>query len=1076
MNVSRLFSAAAIACGFAFAVSAGAATHAKPETSFTQPSVSPDGKRIAFVADGAIWEVAATGGTAQLLVSDSAPDSRPLFSPDGKHLAFVSYKTGHGDIYLLDLDDGSLKRLTWSDVADVPSGFSADGKWLYFTSGRDNIAHFGAVYRVRITGGTPMPVSLELYRNEEAGVPSPDGKLVALVGQGWGSTQWWRHGHAHIDEGAIWLLKNDGSHDYRRLTPDNARALWPMWNPDGQSLYYMSDRSSTENIWSVGLDGSEHAVTHFTAGRCLWPTLAANGKTIAFQRNFHVWTLDTRTGKAEQVPVRLGGAVAGPGTSEKHFTSHFSELALSPDGKKLAFVVHGEVFAAPAKKAGPAHQITHTAAAEFDLRWAPDSRRIVYVSNRDGADHLFVYDFATGKETRFTDTAGNDLTPQFSPDGKWIAFIRNGKQLDAVNVKDGKTRELATGELDLNHPLESTRPFAWSPDSRWVAFLGWGPRMYRNAEVVPLDGGKARTVSYMGNTFADSLWWSPDGKALYFSSGQRTEPGQIARVDLVPKAPQFREQQFLDLFKQSPAPGESQSASASGSKGKGTEAGKKHETVHVSVDFKHIARRLHILPVGLNAGGIALSPDGKTLLFSAEVGGHVNLYTWSLDPLALKPPVAHQITSTPGEKSSAQFSPDGKTVWYLDGGKIYSVPVKGGSPKQFATSASMDVNFQAEKEVAFHEAWRWLANNFHDPHMNGVNWDAIKARYAPLVAGAETKSALQRILNRMVGELDASHSGVRWHQQAKDVVGRIGLRFDPAVYEREGRLRISEVIPQSPAALAGHIAAGDYLLAVDGNAVGPHGNLDALLANRIGKQTVLTVADNARGLHRREVKVKPVDAGTAEQLVYKSWTEHNREMVARLSGGHLGYIDLPDMSMRSLQRLYQAIDARNGDKEGVVIDVRNNFGGFVNAYALDALVRKHYLNMTFRGMKRVSARPLLGQRALERPTVLITNRVTLSDGEDFTEGYRELGLGKVVGEPTAGWIIYTSNVRLSNGFVVRLPFITVTTAAGKPMELHPRPVDVPVAEPLGESYRDEDARLKTAVEVLLKQIRGRAGH
>ncbi|MGH8128345.1 MAG: S41 family peptidase, partial [Gammaproteobacteria bacterium] len=361
--------------------------------------------------------------------------------------------------------------------------------------------------------------------------------------------------------------------------------------------------------------------------------------------------------------------------------------------------------------------------------------------------------------------------------------------------------------------------------------------------------------------------------------------------------------------------------------------------------------------------------------------------------------------------------------------------------------------------------------NYHNPKMNGVNWNAVHTRYAPLVAGAQTNSALARILNRMVGELDSSHSGVRdnTHHQP-DVIGRIGLRFDPETYERHGLFRISEVIPQSPADVAGHVAAGDYLLAIDGTSLNKQSNIDALLANRIGKETVLTVAGSASGRDRRDVKVKPINAGSAGRLIYESWVEHNRAMVSKLSHGRLGYIDLPDMSMRSLQRLYRAVNAKNGTREGVVIDVRNNFGGFVNAYALDALARRHYLNMTFRGMRRVNARPLLGQSALERPTVLITNRVTLSDGEDFTEGYRELGLGKVVGEPTAGWIIYTSDVPLINGFTVRLPFITITTAEGKPMELHPRPVDVPVAEPLGESYRGEDARLKAAVQVLLKQI------
>ncbi|MGH8224678.1 MAG: S41 family peptidase [Gammaproteobacteria bacterium] len=1067
----------ALACASLTLACHASAGDSAAQPAFAQPGVSPDGSEIAFAADGAIWIVPASGGAARLLVADSATDSRPLFSPDGKRLAFESDKTGNGDIYVLDFASGALKRLTWSDAGDEPSGWSRDGEWIYFTSARDNIAHLGAVYRVRVSGGTPMPVSLELYRNEEAGIPSPDGKTIALVGEGWGSTQWWRHGHAHIDESAIWLLKNDGTHDYRRITPDTARALWPMWATDGKSLYYMSDRSGTENIWQTNTSGGEKALTHFTSGRCLWPSVSADGKTIAFQRGFGIWTLDTASGKTQEVPITLGGAVGGPGIEHKTFNSDYSELALSPDGKKIAFIVHGEVFAAAAGKPGPAEQITHSAAAEFGLVWAPDSRRIVYASERDGANHLFLYDFANGKKKRLTDSAGNDGEAQFSPDGKSVAFIRDAKSLEVLNLADGKLREIASGELDLHHPLESTHPFAWSPDGRWVAFLAWGARMYRNVEIVSAAGGKARSASFLGNTFSDSLQWSPDGKTLYFSTGERTEPGRIAQVDLVPRTPEFREQKFLDLFTEETPPGVPNAPSKSkpphaGSAGKAGAKAKK--PVQVKIAFTGIANRLELLPVGLDVQSVAVSPDGKMLLLTAEVAGRSNLYTWSLDPLALKAPVGHQITATAGDKSAAQFSHDGKTVWYLDGGRIYSVPVKGGGAKALAVSASMDIDFAAVKEAAFHEVWQWLADNFHDPKMNGVDWKAVHTRYAPLVAGAATPATLQRLLNRMVGELDSSHSGVRDGGHHVTETGRLGLRFDPAVFEKRGGFKVSVVIPLGPAAVTGKIAVGDYLVAVDGTPLDRDRNLDALLANRIGRETTLTVADNASGLHRREVKVKPVDSGTISQLVYQAWVEHNREMVAKLSGGKLGYVQLPDMSMQSLERLYRAIDAQNGTREGVVIDVRNNYGGFVNAYALDAIVRRHYLNMTFRGMATASARPVLGQRALERPTVLITNRVTLSDGEDFTEGYRELGLGKVVGEPTAGWIIYTSNVPLINDFTVRLPFITITTADGKPMEMHPRPVDVPVAEPLGESYRGKDARLAAAVQVLMEQISGKS--
>lgn len=1040
------------------------------QPSFAQPTISPHGHKIVFVSDGALWIVPATGGTARLLISDSAADSHPLYSPNGKFIAFTSDKTGNGDIYLLNLSSGRVRRVTWSDAPDQVSGWSPDSRWIYFTSDRNNIGYMGAIYRVRASGGTPMPVSLELYRNEEEGVPSPNNREIALVGQGWGSTQWWRHGHAHIDDGAIWLLKNNGSHDYRRLTPDNARALWPMWSPSGHFLYYMSDRSGTDNIWEVQMTGHEISVTHFTHGRCLWPTITTHGHTIAFQRNFGIWTLNTESGKANPVLIRLGGAVLAPGLIHKTFTKHYSQLAVSPDGKKLVFTVHGQIYAAPADQPGPAFQLTHQTAAHFEVSWSPNSQEIVYSTERDGPAHLYIYDFTTGKQKRLTDSSQDDTDPQFSPNGKWIAFIRNANQLRIINLQTGHMRLLATGELNLHHPLESHHPFSWSPDSRWIAFMAWGARMYRNAEIISVSGGKPRPISFLGNTFSGSLQWSPNGKSLFFETGQRTHKGHVAQVHLVPATPHFRRQQFLNLFHGIKSGNHISAAQKLPGADAVARLGASTKPAHVKVDFKGIDTRLKLLPIGLNVQQVRLSPNGKLLLITAKVAGQTNLYTWSLNPLAIHPPIAHQITSSPGKKASAQFSSNGKRIWYLNGGKIYSVPVAGGNPKRFATRASMEINFNAEKKVVFNEAWRWLAVNYHNPKMNGVNWVSIHRRYAPLVNAAETRSTLRRILLRMVGELDSSHSGVYSGRPMKMNIGRIGLLYSPGIYAQKGRFRISQIIPNSPAAITGKIAVGDYLIAVDGHRLNARTNLHALFARRVGKQTRLTIAHRSNGGRPFHVDVKPVNANTMTHLTYLAWTEKNRAYVSKLSHGKLGYIDLPNTSMKSLKHLYREINAINATREGVVIDVRNNYGGFVSAYALDALARRHYLNMTFRGMHTVAARPLLGQAALERPTILVTNRVTLSDGEDFTEGYEELGLGKVVGDPTAGWIIYTSDVHLLNGMIVRLPFITVTTASGKPMELHPRPVNVQVAQPLGESYRGEDNRLKAAVRILLNQI------
>ncbi|MGH8146349.1 MAG: S41 family peptidase [Rhodanobacteraceae bacterium] len=1060
--------AVALLAVLAFPIAAATAAAPLPKPSFSQPAISPDGSRIAFVSGGAIWEVPASGGAAHILIADNGADSRPLFSPEGDKLAFVSDATGDGDIYVLDIATGKLTRLTYADGRDQLSGWAHDGRWIYFNSGRDNVAGMAGVYRVRVTGGTPMPVSLESYRFEEQGVPSPDDKTIALVGGGWGETQWWRHGSAHIDHGAIWLLKNDGSHTYTRLTPNDARADWPMWAPNGQSLYYMSDRSGNENIWHAQRGGSEAPLTHFTQGRVLWPTISADGKTIAFGRGFGIWTVDTATGKAQAVPITLAGAIAGP--EDKHETKHddFQDLALSPDGKKIALIVHGDVYAADADKGGQAERVTHVPGVAYGIVWAPDSRRIVYGAFRDGAEHLYLYDFSSGKETQLTRGNGEDNAATFSPDGKQLAFLRDGRELEVLDLASHKLRTLVNAHLDFRRPLTSDRPLVWSPDGRWIAVLEWGPRMFRNAVAVNVANGKTITISRLANTFSDDLAFSPDGKQLLFTTGQRTEQGQVASVDLVPRTPHFREDQFLDLFKKSSPeqkPGnESGDHAASGH----NTSKQPHKPVHVQIDADGIRNRLTLLPAGLDAQAITISPDGKTLLITARVAGHTNLYAWSLNPLAKKPTVARQLTSSSGDKADAQFSPDGKTVYYLDDGKVSMVPLKkGGKAKPLSVAANIDVDFATDKMLSFEQAWTWLRDNYHNPAMNGVDWNAVRAAYLPLIAGAPTPASVNRLMNQLVGELDSSHSGVRKGGHTKPVTGRLGLLFDTDVYERSGKLRVTRVTPLSPAAIAG-IKVGDVLEAVDGHVLEAHDDLYALLENRIDHKTTLRIKSGAAS---REVDVKPVDSRTLAMLDYNAWVNANRAYVARISGGKLGYVHLPDMSMASLHRLYRELDADNMNREGVVIDVRNNFGGFVNAYALDVLSRKPYLNMTFRGFDHAQpARSILGQRALERPTVLITNRITLSDGEDFTEGYRELHLGKVVGEPTAGWIIYTTNQKMVDGASVRLPFITVTTEDRKPMELHPRPVDVPVSRPLGEGYRDKDSDLDAAVQTLLQQL------
>lgn len=1062
---------------------------AEPRPYFTEPSLSPDRKEIAFVSGGDIWTVPAVGGVASLLVSHAANEARPLYSPDGRQLAFISSRTGNGDIYLLTLATGDLKRLTFDDGLDQLDGWSRDGRWIYFSSTSRDIGGLNDLYRVSANGGTPMPVSADRYTNEFFCAPSPDGKMLAFSARGIASGQWWRKGHSHIDESEIWLLRSfdAGTGTYERVTAaGGAKELWPMWSVDGRALFYVSDRTDTtnkngaQNIWTTTPGHSDaRRLSNFTDGRVLWPSISYDGREVVFEHNFAIWKLDTASGKASEVAITRRGASAGPAVERQRLNNQISELQLSPDGKKVAFVVRGEVFAASASDGGDAVSVSNSSAEEYQIAWAPDSRRIVYVSDRDGVPHLFLYDFTSNSETQLTRDAADDATPRFSPDGKSLAFIRGAKELRVMDVA-AKTDRVVKTAIFERPPVGSDRPFVWSPDGKWIAYVPIAENLFKNVNVVAVDGGASGSASYLANVFNNTISWSPDGAYILFDSGQRTESTQLARVDLIPRTPRFREDQFRDLFREEPPrsvtpanrpeprPTETPAPSPLPTASPADE--KRPAAKPVQVVFDDIRRRLSFVPVGLDVSYQTISPDGKWVALIASAANQANIYVYSLDELSREPAVAKQLTSTSGFKNWAQFSPDNKEIFFIENGRIGVVNLEGRS-RSLAVTAEMDIDFSREKMEVFRQGWSYLRDFFYDADYHGANWQAVRAEYEPLIEGSRTPDEMRRLMQLMVGELNASHLGANAPPGGNPATtGRIGLRFDRGEYETSGRLRVTEVIPLSPAAIAGNIKAGDYLLAVDGRAIDAATNVDETLNYKIARRVSLTVSSSADGAGKREVVVRPVNAATERGLMYRQWVERNRQYVAKISNGRLGYAHMFDMSQNSLNQLHIDLDAENYAKDGVVIDIRNNSGGFVNVYAIDVLARRGYLTMTLRGTSATPARTVLGQRALNRPTILVTNQHSLSDAEDFSEGYRTLRLGQVVGEPTAGWIIYTWNQSLIDGTTFRLPRMKITANDGTNMERNPRPVDIEVTRPIGETLTDHDSQLDAAVRELLKQL------
>jgi Tol biopolymer transport system component/C-terminal processing protease CtpA/Prc len=846
--------------------------------------------------------------------------------------------------------------------------------WIYFTSNARDIAGMMDIYRVAATGGTPMQISSDRYTSEYQAAPLADGSFV-FAARGIGAGQWWRHGRSHIDESELWQKTGD---QYSELTPAGAKQLWPMVTADGARTYFVSDRSGDQNLWVLPKGGQAKQLTNFKDGRVLWASMSYDGREIVFERNFHIWKMASDSGKAAELPITLRGAATTPILDRVNASTQIRELALSPDGKKVAVIARGDVFAASAKDGGDAVRITSTAAPESYVSWSADSRKLIYSSERGGTMSLYQYDVANEFETPITGGRGNDMGAVYSPDGKSIAFVRNSRTLVVMDMASKQEREVAKIYTDPA-PLFSGEPIKWSPDNKWIAYLSYSPetRSYVNAWVVPAAGGDAKAVSFLANSNSNTLAWSPDGTYLLFDTSQRTEDNFIARVDLTLRTPKFREDQFRDLFKeenprQRPQPTASPTPAPTAS---ATPAPPKDDEKKAEIVFDNIRKRLSIINTGVDGGAPVISPDGKTLAILASAEGQFNIYTRTLDELS-NDNSSRQLTSTNGFKSNVQFTPDSKEIYYLEGGRINVVSLDRREVRPLNVNIEIPVNFAEDKMEVFRQGWRYLRDNFYDDKYHGANWDAVKATYEPLISSARTPDEVRRLMNMMVGELNSSHLGVSGGTTPPraTTVGKLGARFDRDEYEKNGRLKITEILSLSPAAIVKSIKVGDYITSVDGTKIARGVNLDEPLEGKVGRRVVLNISSSADGSNKKEVIVRPISTGAEKNLLYRQWVEDNRAYVAKISGGRIGYVHLPDMGQGSLSQLYIDLDTENQSKDGVVIDIRNNNGGFINPYVIDILSRRGYLTMKERGLWNVPARSNLGQRALEKPTVLVTNQ------------------------------------------------------------------------------------------------------
>jgi tricorn protease len=1060
------------------------------------PRFSPDGQWIAFSSnrDGNydVYVVPTAGGKPRQLTFHTADDNVVGWTPDGKNIVFTSTR-GNGifptvaTLWQVSAEGGveTPVKTDWGAWAS----YSPDGKKLAFTR-------------------HPAPWSRKHYRGSYA---------ADLWVEDLAAEKFTRLGDEDYKGNMLWPMYAAGGEVYFVSNElPNEKAVKPG-SPEVMK--------SVNNIWKISDKGGKPVqVTHHGDGNLFFPSISADGKTIVYEDNFGLWKLDTASGKSAEIRIDVKSDAKENDTELVTLTNTAENFHLSPSNKRAAIAAHGEIFTIATDRGEP-QRVTETPWREQDPRWSPNGKWIAYVSDRTGRQEVYIsdepgksakklsdadcdksaltwapdsatlvwsgsdhtlrrVDVSTGKEeTLVTNEAGPVQNPQFSPDGKWLSYSKPDHLLRAhVWV-----RELATGQERMigGDDFQLSNGAHWTPDGRKLLFLG---------------GIGAPSMAALNRTTYQ----------LY-----------SVALTALEKDPNDRD---IDSEAQAEAAA-AQEAPAGGRGGRG--AGAAQANAPVKIVWDGLDRRItQLTRMPGSVMYVVPAPDSRTYLFGAAggaaeegpgagAGAGPAMYTINEDGTGLA-----RLNTTPtdtaagagrgrggrggfGGGAEPQWARDGRSIYYLQGGGIYNLAVNAGaapaaeaastagrggrggrgagaaaatpstsapagaSPRRIAFTVRMEIDIPAERKQVFEEAWRVMKNRFYDPKMHGANWAAAKDTYEPLLGYVADTEELHNVIMEMIGDMNASHTGISGgtrlpgEAQEPPIATRYpGFDLEP---DASGYYKVSYIYRKGP---ADHdyvkLAVGNYILAVNDKDLKTSGNYWKLFNILPGRKFEFLVNSKPAVDGAWTITLEPLTAVAFGNLQYDRWVEDRKQMVARLTNGEIGYLHIRAMDAPSLAK-FQADLLENQDKKALIIDERFNGGGGIDQELLEILSqRKPYQSTRGRDSLDVK-RP--GQ-AFFGPMVVLQNERSASDAEMFPDGFRALGLGKLVGMPTSAQVIGTGAFTLLDGSSLRTPGAAVFTASGVDMENYGVPPDFTVDNTPADFLTGHDRQIEKAIEVI----------
>ena len=1055
------------------------------------PAVSPDGKRIAFAYGGSLYEVSSEGGAAQPLVNSGVYATRPVWSPDGQSIAFAADRFGNLDVFIIPAAGGPAKRLTAQSSDDLPSGFTADGAEVLFLSARlgdvnatytePSLSQHEQLYAVPATGGRErMVLPIVAHGAQEA----PSGGRLLFEDQPGIEQQWRKHDHS-AQARDIWLF-DEGDGSFTKLSSFEGEDRDPVWAPDEKSVYWLSERSGSFNVWRRDLadDAPEQQITSHDTHPVRFLTVS-NGGDLVYAWDGEIWRMPAGASAPAKVDIVLPRDTLADGPHFVTFDYGASEFDISPSGTEIAFIVRGEVFVMSID-GGVTRRITDTVEQERSVSFSPDGRHLLYASERNGSWGLYessiveddepeFFDATLIEETVLLDTPADEFQPVYDPTGERVAFLKDREILSVLDLYSGSVKTVLGEQFNYSY-ADGDISYNWSPDGRWLCTT-YSPDPNAPDIAVVDTRGNQPPKRLVPNGFMDvSCEWSPDGRYVIWLSdilGLRRGDNNPDQMDVL-LAAMTREAadriklgttDFNRLLDKEYAEAEAAQAEA-----EATDTVSDQGISMLDLELEGVETRIfRITPFSTSIGFFQLIEGGEALVFVTYEPAVDNSYTATGYIYRHRSQSLQQLfTDLPVDWIDAEVSPDEYTLYMPSPWGFYAISLADGGVAYLSYAAEMRLDETAERSAIFDHAWRLTATKFYNHTMHDVDWAAYGEAYRRFLPHITNGRDFAELLSEMVGELNASHTGSGYYPYRGDAdkTAALGVYYDDSW--RGPGYKVAGVLQNGPVDKAtSRIRAGIIITAVDGHTIAADESIYPLLNRKRDRDTRLSLLDPTTGETWDEV-VLPISQYEEHGLAYWHWIDQRREMVQALSGGRVGYVHIAAMDENSYRQAYTNIFGRYRDAEALVVDVRFNQGGNLTNQLLALLGGQQYLTWVPGDQVSSSIEPY---NRWTKPSAVLTNPAAYSDGHIFPFSYKALGIGPLVGEPvpgtgTAVWWEDQQDGVLYYG----VPQAGFQDKDGNWLENHQLEPDVFVAMTPADQVAGRDPQLEAAVKILLEEL------